>query len=317
MIEIHEWGPGSAGAIDFEARMRRRFTRCILRSEAASTCGALEDARRALDEARELFPDAPEIAVLDGRIAEGRNRSVSPMMPVTSALSLAFEGEDDDSPVSDGRVPLTSDVAIPPPTATSFERGRALLLTMLPLTVVLVATVPGFALRPVSKTRSPAAAPPPLIREEGVVASLRPTRLQPRTLRETSVPVTAVATTGERRALSFDARAAGDDEEIRTVLKRYESAYNRLNENDRAASLISRRADREVVERKSFAPPSGRLSLGLCDITMTGEVGVARCAGTAASDPKIGGVAETSRRYWAFDLRKDADGWRIEQLKVE
>jgi hypothetical protein len=316
MIQIDEWGPGSAGAIDFEAWMKRRFTRCILRSEAASTCGALEDARRALDEARELFPDAPEIAVLAGRIAEGRDGSASPMMPVASALSLAFEGEDDDSPVSDGRVPLTSDLAIPPPTATSFERGRALLLTMLPLTVVLVATVLGFGLRRVSETRSPAAAPPRL-REEGVVASLRPTRLQPRTLRETSAPVTPVATTGEGRALSFDARAAGDDKEIRTVLKRYESAYNRLNENDRAASLISRGADREVVERKSFAPPSGRLSLGVCDITMAGAFGVATCAATSASEPSVDGGAGPSQRYWAFDLRKDADGWRIEQLKVE
>ncbi len=316
MIDSPGWGPGSAGATDFEARLgRRRFTQCILRCEAAIASGALENARIALDEARGLSAHAPEIAVLESRMIEGRDGRATGALPVPSVLSLPFEGEDDDIP-SDEFAHLSLDVAIPPPTATSFERGRALLLTMLPLAVVLVATVLGFGLRPVSETRSPAA-PPPLRRDEGVVASLRPTRLQPRTLRETSVPVTAVATTGERRAMSFDARAAGDDEEIRTVLKRYESAYNRLNENDRAASLISRGADREVVERRSSAPPSGRLSLGDCDITMAGAFGVATCAATSASEPSDDGSTVTERWLWAFDLRKNADGWRIEQLNVE
>jgi hypothetical protein len=283
----------------------------------------LENARSALDDARELIPHAPEIAVLESRMIE-RDATATSALQLPSVLSLPFDGEDDDVPASRDFSDLSVEVANPPRTATSFERGRPLLGMMLPLAVVLVATgVPGFGLWPVSKTRSPAA-PPPFRGEEGVVASLRPTHLQsrtvppqPLTLREASVPVTAVATTGELRALSFDARAARDDEEIRAVLKRYESAFNRLNERDRAASLISRGAEREVVERKSLAPPSGRLSLGVCDITMAGGFSVATCDATSASEPGVDGSTVTARWFWAFDLRKKADGWRIEQLNVE
>jgi len=317
MIDRHGWGPGTAGAIDFEAG-RRRFTQCILRCEAAITSGALENARIALDEARELIPHAPEIAVLDRRMIERRDGTATSRLPVPSALSLAFEGEDDDTAASDEFAHLNGDVAVTPPTATSFERRRALVLTALPLAVVLVAmSVLGIGLWPISATRSPAA-PPQSRREGAVVASPSPTRPAPRTLPDAIVPAGAVATTGALRTLYVDGEAAGDDEEIRIILKRYEKAFNRLSKNDRVASLVSRGAQREVVERTVVAPPSGKLSLGVCDITRAGDVGIATCAGSSPSEATVGASAGTAHRYsWAFELRKDADGWRIEQLKVE
>ena len=302
--------------------MRRRFTRCILRSEAASTSGALEDARSALDEARALFPDAPEIAVLDRRIAEGRDRSASPMMPLTTAPSLAFEGEDDDSPVSDGRVPPTTDAAHATPEPASLDRGRAL-LTGLPLAVIplALAGVLGIGVGQIGQPLSHLAEPPAGL----LTASIGiPARVLPDS--DAVAPVTAVGTTGARTSeqrnprppspsVLLGAAADGDDGQIRAMLKRFERAYNRIN--DKAAIAVWPGAESRVIEHTLDPELSRRISLGVCDITMTGEVGVARCAGTAAPDPKIGGGAATSQRYWAFDLRKDADGWRIEQLKVE
>ena len=301
---------------------RRRFTRCILRSEAAITSGALEDARSALEEARELIPDAAEIAVLDGRMAESRNGSASSTIPVASALSLTFEGEDDDTPVSDAFDPLATDASQATPAAMTLGRGRALFLTGLPLAVIPLTLVGvlGIGVGQIAEPRSSGVEPPAGLLNTSIVTT-------PRVLSDAVASIAAVATSGtgtgtpqrrasRLRASSFDSPGATDrdNEQIRAVLKRYEKAYNRIN--DKTASAGRPGAESGVLEETYDALPSRRISLGVCDITMSGEIGVARCAGTAASDPKIGG-AEAAQRYWAFDLRKDADGWRIEQLKVE
>ena len=76
-----EGNPGSTGYAAFEARMRnRRFSRCIEHATGALQSGAMEEVRDALDEARVLCPDAPEIAELESRIAA---------LPSPSALLLA------------------------------------------------------------------------------------------------------------------------------------------------------------------------------------------------------------------------------------
>jgi hypothetical protein len=56
--------------LSFELRMRqRRFVRCIERAETALNSGLLDDARSALEEARHLQKDGPELASLDERLA--------------------------------------------------------------------------------------------------------------------------------------------------------------------------------------------------------------------------------------------------------
>ena len=61
--------PNHAGWATFEARVRgRRFGRCVERAALALDLGNMDDARAALDEARALSPDAPEIAELESRL---------------------------------------------------------------------------------------------------------------------------------------------------------------------------------------------------------------------------------------------------------
>lgn len=344
MIDRNGWGPGSAGAADFEARLRRRlFTQCILRSEAEITSGALENARVALDEARELLPDAPEVAVVESRMMERRDGLASSTMPEPSALSSALEGEDDDIPPFDGWIHRAPDQTRATSTPAAPDRGQAF-LTKLPLAAVLLAMVGVLGLTQISSARSRQAeasvflpgSPEVLLSgvqsllgafaaHDGSETTPHPALSALRVVADAISPVTVVATTGARippqraprlPASSFDSDApAGDGERLRATLKRYEEAYNRISE--KPAGPGSPGAEREIPEPTVDAFRSGRISSGACDIAMSGEVGVATCVGTAESGPNIGGSATVVQRYWVFGLRRRSDGWRIEQLKVE
>jgi hypothetical protein len=101
---------------------------------------------------------------------------------------------------------------------------------------------------------------------------------------------------------------------IRTLLNRYEAAYNRLDAA--AASSVWPGVNREALDRAFSGLVSQKVSLGLCDITVIGDIGGASCAGKARWEPRVGGGTRTADRHWKFDLRRGADGWRIEQVLV-
>lgn len=337
---------------------RRRFSHCIMQVQAAIASGALDSARNALSEARQLIPDALEVAVLDRRILEVRDGSASPLLEPL----LAFEGEDDDS--SEPAGPVSTGIAPDPDAPSSSERDRGTFLAGLPLVVVPLAIVGvlGLGLEQISqfqprlpgRTAQPRKPPQiPSGDSQGAVASGGPARnaaadvgssaqatplmigslgiyqpthaaptshdIQP-VSSPTSAPQPAVLAPNPASpesavmASSFDLEAAGDDEQIRAALKRYEEAYNRINR--KAATAVWSGAEGGPGEGRLDALLSGRIALGVCDITKSGEVGVATCAGLAASDPRVGGGGRADR-HWAFDLRKVTGGWRIEQLKVE
>jgi hypothetical protein len=102
--------------------------------------------------------------------------------------------------------------------------------------------------------------------------------------------------------------------QIRTLLSRYETAYNRLDAA--AATTVWPGVDRAALDRAFRGLISQRVSLGLCDITVVGDVGGASCAGKARWEPRVGGGLQTADRYWTFNLRKGNEGWRIEQIRV-
>ena len=133
-------------------------------------------------------------------------------------------------------------------------------------------------------------------------------------------PLSPTATIGQTTTLSSQPEASGgdfatlgDDEEIRAVLKRYEEAYNQLQ--TKAATSASRKADSEASQPAFDSRLSRQISLGVCDISKSGEVSTATCTGTAALDPNRGGGR--THRFWAFDLRRNPDGWRVERLRVD
>jgi hypothetical protein len=101
---------------------------------------------------------------------------------------------------------------------------------------------------------------------------------------------------------------------IRSVLARYETAYNKLDAS--GASSVWPSVDHAALDRAFKGLISQRVSLGLCDITVVGDVGGASCAGKARWEPKVGGGLQTADRHWTFNLRKTDDGWRIEQIRV-
>jgi hypothetical protein len=103
--------------------------------------------------------------------------------------------------------------------------------------------------------------------------------------------------------------------QIRTVLSRYETAYNKLDAS--AASSVWPNVDQAALDRAFKGLISQRVSLGLCDITVIGEIGGASCAGKARWEPRVGGGLQTADRHWTFNLRKGPDGgWHIEQIRV-
>jgi hypothetical protein len=101
---------------------------------------------------------------------------------------------------------------------------------------------------------------------------------------------------------------------IRAVLLRYENAYNRLDA--KAASSVWPGVDQTALDRAFSGLISQKVSLGLCDITVLGDIGRASCAGKARWEPKVGGGLQTADRHWDFQLRKSGEGWRIQEIRV-
>jgi hypothetical protein len=123
------------------------------------------------------------------------------------------------------------------------------------------------------------------------------------------VPVRASHETGG----GVDAREE-ESNRIRALLSRYETAYNRLDA--KAASAVWPGVNQAALGRAFEGLLSQRVSLGLCDITVIGDIAGASCAGKARWEPKVGGGLQTADRYWKFNLRKTDDGWKIQEILV-
>ena len=74
--------------------------------------------------------------------------------------------------------------------------------------------------------------------------------------------------------------------------------------------------NRTALDRAFGGLLSQRISLGSCNIMKIGDRGLATCAGNAAWEPRVGGGTQNAQHYWAFDLRKIPEGWRIEHVRV-
>lgn len=137
---------------------------------------------------------------------------------------------------------------------------------------------------------------------------------------------TPTATTGAQPMATLDAPVpasppAGSGESrhdeslrIRAVLLRYENAYNRLDA--KAARTVWPGVNEAALSRAFSGLVSQKVSLGLCDITVFGDVAGASCAGKARWEPKVGGGLQTADRYWTFQLTKNAEGWNIKEVLV-
>ena len=388
--------PNHAGWATFEARVRgRRFGRCVERAALALDLGKMDDARAALDEARALSPDAPEIAELESRLG-------SPSSP--NAILLVSDQADIDS--DPGWLRMIAGVAVLLVLFSVLGFGLAQLNYGWADQLLSLASSRRAATVVVHEKKAPApAAPevtssreverpaqakaaenviPPAISattgsekstrrpsEASRAASDRPTRLaeesarqrpalqapprpassspsptlgRPGAVEAAEVPaidrgrlgdepakttastapdavIPAVAT-AESSIVSMPTAALersaesrhAESERIRSVLMRYENAYNRLDA--KAAGSVWPRVDQAALGRAFDGLITQRVSLGLCEITVIGNIGGASCAGKAKWEPKIGGGVQTADRHWSFNLRKTDDVWRIEEARV-
>jgi hypothetical protein len=53
------------------------------------------------------------------------------------------------------------------------------------------------------------------------------------------------------------------------------------------------------------------ISLGGCDIRVSGATAQAECTGNARWTPKVGGGTQSAARQWRFELRNSGSTWVI------
>jgi hypothetical protein len=157
--------------------------------------------------------------------------------------------------------------------------------------------------KPAVNTTSAAPEPAPSL-STAVATNPAPAGMEPIT--PVSLPVSDRSRAPSSRALDMD--------QIKAVLARYELAYNRLDA--RAASDVWPTVDSTALNRAFKDLLSQKVALGLCDITVIGDIGGATCAGRARWEPRIGGGMQSAERYWKFDLRRLDGNWKIEQIRV-
>jgi hypothetical protein len=220
------------------------------------------------------------------------------------------------------------------PTRSAESAARGPAPTTRPLDTSRTATAPpaptmGMRLRQPSATTAPPAAPPAVERVESDPVPA-PADVTPAVQSVQSPIADTIAHTASNVSLSpvpsLDvpvraSRQTGDfvarEEEatrIRALLSRYETAYNRLDA--KAASSVWPGVNQVALGRAFDGLLSQRVSLGLCDITVIGNIAGASCAGKARWEPKVGGGLQTADRYWKFNLRKTDDGWKIQEILV-
>lgn len=145
-------------------------------------------------------------------------------------------------------------------------------------------------------------------------ASTSPDAVVPAFLRvEPPLDASSVSRPASTTTPSAESRQA-QSKRIRSLLLRYENAYNRLDA--KAARAVWPGVDQAALGRAFSDLLFQSVSLGPCEITVIGNVGGASCAGKARWEPRIGGGLQSADRYWTFNLRKTDEEWQIEELRV-
>jgi hypothetical protein len=102
-----------------------------------------------------------------------------------------------------------------------------------------------------------------------------------------------------------------EEQRVRATLARYEAAYNRLDAA--AAASVWPGVNQRALASAFHGLSAQAISLGDCEIRVTGATANAQCTGTARWTPKVGGGTQSAARQWRFDLRNSAGNWVITQ----
>src|SRR5262249_43038303 len=93
------------------------------------------------------------------------------------------------------------------------------------------------------------------------------------------------------------------------TLRRYEQAYDHLDAA--AARQVWPTVDSNALAKAFSGLINQNVSLGHCNVEVTGGLGRAACTGTVRWTPRIGGGPHFQSRRWSFQLRGGDEGWTI------
>jgi hypothetical protein len=120
------------------------------------------------------------------------------------------------------------------------------------------------------------------------------------------------------RAGAGSATAVEVDESslVRDVLRRYQTAYDRLDAG--LAHAVWPAVNEAALARAFGDLESQSITFNNCDVRLRADTAAAVCTGSARYTPKVGSrEPRVEPRVWNFTLRKRAGGWLIETARAE
>jgi hypothetical protein len=166
-------------------------------------------------------------------------------------------------------------------------------------------------LEPAPPLVDPAPAPAPSAGVDGVALSDTSVNLS---MPAPVSPATSLATIPVPVPPPAPPPAQSDERLVRAALSRYEGAYSSLDAA--AASAVWPSVDRRALSSAFQGLSSQDISLGRCEVRVSGTTAQAECSGTATWTPKVGGGPQTAARQWRFDLKNVANDWIITRATV-
>ena len=323
---------------------RRRAERCVVKGEVALEAGFLDDARAAVEEARRLDASAPGLFELQERIslaplvteAPTPSRRKRPWVAAVACAAVFIGAAMAWQALAPAEAPDSVAEPVPAsvPAAPILEDRRTSLPNAVGIRQMdIIATVTGFEpprrttevgpqAPPVAESTVARAAEPPVTTPApevplGPLAMPEPLPAAP----PSPPPVVPALRTNEPSPDVITASApppppappVDERARVRSVLSRYEAAYSGLDAS--AARAVWPGVNERALAHAFDGLRSQNLSLGRCDVEVTGSIARAECAGSASWTPKIGSGRTESRR-WAFDLRNASGAWQIVRAEV-
>ncbi len=327
----------------FEMRMRtRRAVRLTLRAKAALEQGMIAEAEAALEEARTLDSSTPDLETLRVQIALSQEPATMPpeSAPTVEPATAVPHSRRFAAPVAVAASLLlitmvavwnrNSSVPQPsPPASPGSERAAVAPPAPIVLPAITETTTPPARSIELQAAEAPDPAPLPVspLREAEVSPPLRsvaapvgpviPLREQPVSEPPVRDGIDGAPAIAEPLPAPPPVAATQPEPEpvdemplVRRVLSQYEVAYSSLDAS--AAKRVWPGLDSRARSRAFDGLQSQRVSLGQCDVSVTGAGARADCHGSADWTPKVGGGSRSEARSWSFDLRKgDSGEWRI------
>jgi hypothetical protein len=107
-----------------------------------------------------------------------------------------------------------------------------------------------------------------------------------------------------------------EDRQIRQVLERYRSAYERLDA--RSARQVWPAVNEAALARAFEGLQSQSVTFDSCEVRIRGTAATAACSGSARYVPKVGSrFQRVEPRSWDFTLRKSGAEWKIDAARAE